>query len=240
MPQRLRAGQQQNFVQPIEKYGIIDPMTRGCSIMKGLGVRAAVVALATATTVCTWSPSAFADETTALRLAQSTRDTAAIALQGAQDLAQYALSLIGVDYKYGGDTPESGLDCSGLVRYVFQEMTGVTLPRTSKELARLGDKIAVADLKPGDLVFFNTRKFPFSHVGIFLGDGRFIHAPRRGHEVEIVTLDGPYWKRRFDGARRLMGVLPELIMPTAHAQPLLQESAPEPDVSGDDVPLLSR
>jgi cell wall-associated NlpC family hydrolase len=76
----------------------------------------------------------------------------------AQDLAIYALGLIGVDYRYGGDTPEEGLDCSGLVRHVFQEVTGVTLPRTSKELARVGKAVQRADLKPGDLVFFNTRR----------------------------------------------------------------------------------
>jgi len=160
---------------------------------------------------------ALADEKPEQGIKRSTREAANAALQRTQDLALYALSLIGVDYKFGGDTPDSGLDCSGLVRYVFQEVTGVTLPRTAKELSRLGSKVDAADLKPGDLVFFNTRKFAFSHVGIFLGDGRFIHAPSRGHEVEIVTLDGPYWKRRFDGARRLMGVVPSLI-PTAAAQ----------------------
>ena len=99
---------------------------------------------------------------------------------GAQDVAIYALGLIGVDYKFGGNTPESGLDCSGLVRYVFQEVTGVTLPRTAKEMSGLGAKVGADDLKPGDLVFFNTRRFPYSHVGIYLGDNRFIHAPSRG------------------------------------------------------------
>jgi len=150
-------------------------------------------------------------------LAESATDTAASVWHGAQDLAFYALSLIGVDYKYGGATPENGLDCSGLVRYVFQQVTGVTLPRTSKELSRLGDKVAAHDLKPGDLVFFNTRRFAFSHVGIYLGDNRFIHAPRSGGEVEIVTLSGSYWQKRFNGARRLVGVVPDLI-PTAIAQ----------------------
>ena len=126
-------------------------------------------------------------------LAESATDTAAIVWHSAHDLALYALSLIGVDYKYGGATPENGLDCSGLVRYVFQQVTGVTLPRTSKELSRLGDKVTVRDLKPGDLVFFNTRRFAFSHVGIYLGENRFIHAPHSGGEVEIVTLSGSYW-----------------------------------------------
>lgn len=139
-------------------------------------------------------------------------------LQSAQDLAIYALGLIGVDYKYGGISPEHGLDCSGLVRYVFQEVVGVTLPRTSREMARLGGRVAQADLRAGDLVFFNTRSSPFSHVGIYLGDNRFIHAPHRGGEVEIVAMTQHYWQQRYDGARRLIGVLPDLIS-SAHAEP---------------------
>jgi len=139
-------------------------------------------------------------------------------LQSAQDLAISALGLIGVDYKYGGMSPEHGLDCSGLVRYVFQEVVGVTLPRTSREMARLGGRVAQADLRAGDLVFFNTRSSPFSHVGIYLGDNRFIHAPHRGGEVEIVAMTQHYWQQRYDGARRLIGVLPDLIS-SAHAEP---------------------
>jgi len=144
-------------------------------------------------------------------LADSTRSTVETVWHGAQDLAIFALGLIGVDYRYGGNTPEDGLDCSGLVRHVFQQVTGVTLPRTSKELARVGKEVKRADLKPGDLVFFNTRRFAFSHVGIYLGDNQFIHAPRRGREVEVATLESNFWKRRFDGARRMAGVLPSLL-----------------------------
>src|SRR2546423_7585740 len=136
---------------------------------------------------------------------------------GAQDLAIYALGLIGVDYKFGGSTPERGLDCSGLVRYVFQQVTGVILPRTSQEISHLGQKIKLNELLPGDLVFFNTRRLQFSHVGIYLGDDRFIHAPRPGGEVEIVTLSKVYWQKHFDGARRLVDALPALI-PSAHAE----------------------
>ncbi len=144
-------------------------------------------------------------------------------LSGAQDVAVYALSLIGVKYKFGGNTPASGLDCSGLVRYVFQEVTGVTLPRTSRELSGVGDKVRIADLVPGDLVFFNTRRFPNSHVGIYLGDDRFIHAPSRGGDVEIATLSTSYWRKRFDGARRLVQALPSLapeLVASAQAAPM--------------------
>jgi cell wall-associated NlpC family hydrolase len=141
----------------------------------------------------------------------------ATVLHSAQDLAIYALALIGVDYRFGGTTPERGLDCSGLVRYVFQQVTGVTLPRTAQEISRLGEKIPVAELMPGDLVFFNTRRLQYSHVGIYLGEDRFIHSPRQGGEVEIVTLSKGYWKQRFDGARRLIGAIPDLI-PSAKAK----------------------
>jgi cell wall-associated NlpC family hydrolase len=130
---------------------------------------------------------------------------------GAQDVAIFALGLIGVDYRFGGETPDDGLDCSGLVRYVFQQVTGVTLPRTAKEMARIGDKVPHDDLKPGDLVFFNTRRFAFSHVGLYLGDNRFIHAPSRGREVEVATLDKSFWHKRFNGARRLVGAVPGLV-----------------------------
>ena len=139
------------------------------------------------------------------------KNVAATAWHSAQDLSVFALGLIGVDYKYGGNTPETGLDCSGLVRYVFQQVTGVTLPRTAKEMSRVGDRIALDDLKPGDLVFFNTRRFAFSHVGIYLGDNRFIHAPARGREVEVATFDKSFWQKRFNGARRLVGAVPELV-----------------------------
>ena len=141
----------------------------------------------------------------------TTVNAAAKVWQGAQDVALFALGLIGVDYRFGGETPARGLDCSGLIRYVFVEVTGVTLPRTSREMSRLGDKVPLADLAPGDLVFFNTRRFAFSHVGLYLGDDRFIHAPSAGGEVEISTLSQSYWKRHFDGARRLVGVLPSLV-----------------------------
>jgi hypothetical protein len=117
-----------------------------------------------------------------------------------------------------------------LVRYVYQQVTGVTLPRTSQEISHLGQKIPVAELMPGDLVFFNTRRLQFSHVGIYLGEDRFIHAPRQGGEVEIVTLSKDYWQKRFDGARRLAGALPALI-PSAQAG-TARAYAPPPEAGG--------
>lgn len=95
------------------------------------------------------------------------------------------------------------MDCSGLVRYVFKEAWNADLPRTSEEISRVGQRIEVQDLQPGDLVFYNTLKRAFSHVGIYLGGNRFIHSPARGGEVRIESMDVGYWKKRFNGARRI-------------------------------------
>lgn len=121
----------------------------------------------------------------------------------ASELAMQAMGMLGIHYKYGGNTPESGLDCSGLVRLIFKETWGLILPRTSKEISRVGEHVNKDDLQPGDLVFFNTLRRGFSHVGIYLGDRKFIHSPSTGGEVRIESLDINYWKKRFDGARRI-------------------------------------
>ncbi|HEX7649674.1 MAG TPA: C40 family peptidase [Noviherbaspirillum sp.] len=122
----------------------------------------------------------------------------------ASDLVKEAMTMIGIRYRYGGTAPESGLDCSGLVRYVFKEARGTELPRTSQEISRLGEKVDTKDLQPGDLVFYNTLRRSFSHVGIYLGDNKFIHSPAPGGEVRIESMDVGYWKKRFNGARRLI------------------------------------
>lgn len=114
-----------------------------------------------------------------------------------------AMGMIGIHYKYGGNSPEHGLDCSGLVRYVFKEAWGTNLPRTSEEISRVGLHIETQDLQPGDLVFYKTLKHAFSHVGIYLGDNKFIHSPAPGGAVRIESMDLSYWKKRFNGARRI-------------------------------------
>ena len=115
----------------------------------------------------------------------------------------HALLALGAQYVYGGTSPESGFDCSGLVTHVFQRAWGLLLPRRAQEQAKLGSPIRRLELQPGDLVFYNTRNRPYSHVGIYVGDGRFIHAPRRGARVRAERLDSPYWTAPFNGARRL-------------------------------------
>jgi cell wall-associated NlpC family hydrolase len=135
------------------------------------------------------------------------QDTALTKLQGltarASDLAMHAMGLIGIRYKYGGTAPENGLDCSGLVRYLFKEVWGKELPRTSEEISRVGERIDTRELQPGDLVFYNTLRRGFSHVGVYLGDNKFIHAPSGGGQVRIESMDMSYWKNRFNGARRI-------------------------------------
>jgi cell wall-associated NlpC family hydrolase len=114
-----------------------------------------------------------------------------------------ALNMIGVRYRWGGDTPDSGLDCSGFVRYVFQDTLGLNLPRRAEEMSRMGEKVSVRDLKPGDLVFFNTMRRTFSHVGIYIGDNKFVHSPSTGSTIRVDELDTGYWEKRFTGARRI-------------------------------------
>jgi cell wall-associated NlpC family hydrolase len=124
-------------------------------------------------------------------------------LDSARELVIRALALIGVSYKWGGSTPDDGLDCSGLVNHVFREVAGIVLPRQSQAMSKVGEKVGKSDLQPGDLVFFNTLRRPFSHVGIYIGEQRFIHAPSRGGEVEVQDLHSRYWQKHYNGARRV-------------------------------------
>jgi cell wall-associated NlpC family hydrolase len=121
----------------------------------------------------------------------------------AGDVVVGALNMIGVRYRWGGNTPDSGLDCSGFVRYVFQDTLGMTLPRRAEEMSRVGEKVTVSDLKPGDLVFFNTMRRSFSHVGIYIGDNKFVHSPSTGSTIRVDDMDDGYWEKRFTGARRI-------------------------------------
>ncbi|WP_353191756.1 C40 family peptidase [Pandoraea pnomenusa] len=121
----------------------------------------------------------------------------------ASDVVLGALNYIGVRYKYGGNTPDSGLDCSGFVRYVFQDTLNFMLPRRSEEMSQVGERIAKTDLKPGDLVFFNTMRRSFSHVGIYIGGDKFVHAPATGGKIRVEDLRESYWSARYNGARRV-------------------------------------
>lgn len=118
-------------------------------------------------------------------------------------LASTALSYLGIKYRFGGNSPAQGFDCSGLVRYAAEKSLGLKLPRRSSEMARLGQSVKRDELERGDLVFFNTRGHRFSHVGIYLGEGKFVHAPSTGSRVRVEDMNIGYWKKRYNGARRL-------------------------------------
>jgi len=126
----------------------------------------------------------------------------------AGDVVVGALNMIGVRYRWGGNTPDSGLDCSGFVRYVFQDTLGMTLPRRAEEMSRVGEKVRVSELKPGDLVFFNTMRRSFSHVGIYIGDNKFVHSPSTGSTIRVDDMDNSYWEKRYTGARRIEATFP--------------------------------
>jgi len=122
-----------------------------------------------------------------------------------EDIPIYAVSLVGSPYRLGGTSPETGLDCSGFVGHVFRQAAGVELPRDSRAISEVAQPLAKAELQPGDLVFFNTLNRAFSHVGIYVGDDRFVHAASsRTGSVMVSNLNDRYWRERFDGARRVL------------------------------------
>jgi cell wall-associated NlpC family hydrolase len=121
----------------------------------------------------------------------------------ASELVMQAMGLLGVPYRSGGTSDEKGFDCSGFVRYMYEKSVGLVLPRRAEEQAKVTEEISRSELKPGDLVFFNTLKRTFSHVGIYVGDGKFIHAPRPGKAVRVDDMREAYWQQRFNGARRV-------------------------------------
>lgn len=131
---------------------------------------------------------------------QNARDSVGARASG---LVVSAMGFLGVPYKFGGNSADTGFDCSGFVRAVFEESLGKVLPRRADEQAAATQIIDRSELKPGDLVFFNTMKRAFSHVGIYVGDGKFIHSPRAGSQVRVEDMRIAYWQTRFNGARRV-------------------------------------
>jgi cell wall-associated NlpC family hydrolase len=135
--------------------------------------------------------------------AEPQQSKAAKLLRAGEELIIHAINLVGVRYKYGGADPDSGLDCSGFVQHVFKEAVGLALPHNAYSISLQGRRVTQTELQPGDVVFFNTLKRAFSHVGIYIGGNRFVHAGRSNQQVEVSELDS-YWAKRFDGARRLI------------------------------------
>jgi cell wall-associated NlpC family hydrolase len=150
---------------------------------------------------------------------------------GASEMVLTAMNFLGVPYKRGGNSEETGFDCSGFTRYIFERSVGLLLPRRADEQASSPGLLAIArdELKPGDLVFFNTLKRTFSHVGIYVGEGKFIHSPRTGSEVRVEDMRVAYWSQRFTGARRAQQV--QAASATPAALPAPAKSAPRPSAS---------
>jgi cell wall-associated NlpC family hydrolase len=131
------------------------------------------------------------------------------------EVVQHALAAVGVSYRRGGESPDAGFDCSGLIVHVYREALGLSLPHNARAQSDAGHSIDKRHLAPGDLVFYNTRARPFSHVGIYLGDGRFVHAPKPGATVRIERMASSYWNQRYEGARRIAAPATALPLPTA-------------------------
>ena len=126
------------------------------------------------------------------------------ASEKAHDVVIFALGLIDTGYRFGGKNPEAGLDCSGMVSYIYGRAAGIRVSGSAADIARRGRPIERGGLRPGDLVFFNTMRRAFSHVGIYLGDNRFMHAPRTGAEIRVEDMSQSYWVKRYNGARRVV------------------------------------
>lgn len=121
---------------------------------------------------------------------------------GRSEALLQALVALGLDYRNGGSSHATGFDCSGLVAHVYLEAYGIRLPRSARAQSALGTPVEMNDLQPGDLVFYDTLGSPYSHVGIYLGEGRFVHAPKQGARIRFERVQAPYWTQRFNGARR--------------------------------------
>ncbi|WP_322046915.1 C40 family peptidase [Paraburkholderia sp. J67] len=144
---------------------------------------------------------------------------------GREEISIQAMGLVGIPYRWGGNTPDSGFDCSGLVKYVFARAASEDLPRTTLDMSQRGESIEPDQIAAGDLVFFNTTGRPHSHVGIYVGKLRFVNAPSTGGTVRLDYLTNPYWAKHFDGIRRLA---PAKRAPTPFDTPTLDASAPAP------------
>lgn len=178
----------------------------------------------------------------------TSRDTSGLRTRGAafndpsaglEEISIEAMALVGTPYRYGGNTPDSGFDCSGLVRYVVQRAASVNLPRTAAEMGRRGTALERRDVASGDLVFFNTSGQPNSHVGIYVGQNRFVHAPSTGGTVRLEDMTKSYWANRYMGARRVVAAnnLPDA--PQAMPVPATP-STPARPIDDDPLGTLAR
>jgi cell wall-associated NlpC family hydrolase len=143
--------------------------------------------------------STFSGRSASSKVAQFKQDTSV----GTEDISIAAVGLVGVPYRYGGNNPKAGFDCSGLIGYVYLKSADIKLPRTIQDMSTRGQSINDQAPAPGDLVFFNTTGGKYSHAGIYVGKGRFVHAPSSGGTVKLEQIESPYWASRFTEVRRL-------------------------------------
>jgi cell wall-associated NlpC family hydrolase len=143
--------------------------------------------------------SSFGSKNNAAKFSQFKQDSSV----GTEDISIAAVGLVGVPYRYGGNNPKGGFDCSGLIAYVYQKSANIKLPRTIQEMSTKGRSVENQAPAPGDLIFFNTTGEKYSHAGIYVGQGRFVHAPSAGGTVRLEYITTPYWAARFTEARRL-------------------------------------
>ncbi|REG57821.1 cell wall-associated NlpC family hydrolase [Paraburkholderia sp. BL6669N2] len=155
---------------------------------------------------------------------------------GREEISIQAMSLVGIPYRWGGNTPDSGFDCSGLVRYVVSRAASVNLPRTTADMSGRGESIEPDEIAPGDLIFFNTTGRAHSHVGIYVGKLRFVNAPSTGGTVRLDYLTNPYWAKRFDGIRR---VAAPAATPAPFDTPSYQAAAPQPERVAQTAPAYA-
>ena len=155
----------------------------------------------------------------------------------ASELVVNAMGFLGVPYKWGGNNAETGFDCSGFVRAIYQQSVGLLLPRRAEEQAAATQRIDKTELQPGDLVFFNTLRRTFSHVGIYVGNGKFIHSPKAGSEVRVENMGQSYWQTRFNGARRVAAAQPAAKVQAALAAPAAMTVQPVPLAVITAIPL---
>lgn len=205
-------------------------LRHGGNIIKLMDMKSTVLVLSL---LCLTCVPAHADEAAYARQREFLDSAVDNVRSGTSKLIVQAMGFLGINYKYGGASPDTGFDCSGFVTHVFKEAAGVILPHNAYRMSLSSKKISTQQLQPGDLVFYNTLKQAFSHVGIYVGDDKFIHAPSNGKAVEIADMKDGYWAKRFQGARRV----PQLEQ-QANGQPSLASSQSIPDPRRAEIAAL--
>lgn len=216
----------------------VNPRADRTSVRSGVrGTLPVLMLCACLLAACSSTPTRPAKSSSTMRPGPPISDPSA----GLEEISIQAMSLVGTPYRYGGNTPDSGFDCSGLVRYVVARTASVNLPRTTAEMGSRGAALSRSEVASGDLVFFNTTGHPQSHVGIYVGQNRFVHAPSSGGTVRLEDMTKSYWARRYTGARRVVAAgslpTPSASMTAALDAPQLPQ---KDDLADDPIAAFAR